>query len=149
MKTPSKQDSGPEHNCLLLVHKPIFYGILQMYLRNILSSVLSQNIYQWCWILLRNTLWRHEAQDILAAFHKKQERFLVIAAMKRTRENHTSQNWTSCKYNFSCQKSMSGQTWPYNSYKTDTSMRLMSQSGSVTVAPQGTDNSLHKDFFIG
>lgn len=44
---------------------------------------------------------------------------------------------------------MSGQTWPYNSYKTDTSMRLMSQSGSVTVAPQGTDNLLHKDFFIG
>lgn len=36
-----------------------------------------------------------------------------------------------------------------NSYKTYMTMRLMSQSGSATVALWGTDNLLDIDFFIG
>lgn len=85
------------------------------------------------------------AQHILAAFHKKQERFLVIVAMKWYHQTEKDQRTGPEKFTLHkmepaanilslAKKPCQAKPGLANSYKTDTSMRLMSQSGSVTVA---------------
>lgn len=101
----------------------------------------------------------HMACYILTAFHKSQDRFLVIVAMKWYHQTEKDQRTRPEKLtlpktepaattislaNNLCQ-AKPGLT---NTYKTDMTMRLMSQAGSVNVALWGIDKLLHSCFFI-
>lgn len=74
-------------------------------------------------ILLRNTAW-NQFTHILAAFHKKQERLLVIVALKWYHQTEKYQRTAPEKLtlhkmepaannSFSCKKSVLDRTWPW------------------------------------